>query len=173
MGIALEKARAVLWDAASALDNGDDTADFAADIAAVVVPDAAVQCAQDCIQVHGGIGFTWEHDAHLYYRRALAVRGLLGTREERATRVADQSLAGTARTSELELPDEAEAIRTEVRAELAPLVGLDEDDQLIALGDGGWVQPHLPKPYGRSASPLEQIVISQEIKQPESRCRSC
>ncbi|WP_370181103.1 acyl-CoA dehydrogenase [Rhodococcus wratislaviensis] len=163
MGIALEKARAVLWDAASALDNGDDTADFAADIAAVVVPDAAVQCAQDCIQVHGGIGFTWEHDAHLYYRRALAIRGLLGTREERATRVADQSLAGTARTSELELPDDAEAIRTLVRAELAPLVGLDEDDQLIALGDGGWVQPHLPKPYGRSASPLEQIVIAQEI----------
>ncbi|KAA0021242.1 acyl-CoA dehydrogenase [Antrihabitans cavernicola] len=164
MGIALEQARAVLWDAASAIDKGDATADYAADIAAVIVPDAAVECAQDCIQVHGGIGFTWEHDAHLYYRRALAIRSVLGTREERAGRVADRALAGVTRASELELPDEAAALRTQVAAELAPLVELDEDDQLIALGDGGWVQPHLPKPYGRSASPLEQIVIAQEVK---------
>ncbi|WP_446221271.1 acyl-CoA dehydrogenase [Nocardia sp. IBHARD005] len=165
MGIALEKARAVLWDAASALDKGDDTADYAADIAAVIVPDAAVTVAQDCIQVHGGIGFTWEHDAHLYYRRALAVRGVLGTREVRALRVAEQALAGASRASELELPEESEQIRARIRAELAPIAEIDdEDDQLIALGDGGWVQPHLPKPYGRSAGPLEQIVISQEVK---------
>ena len=164
MGIALEQARAVLWDAASALDKDESTADFAAEIAAVIVADAAVVCAQDCIQVHGGIGFTWEHDAHLYYRRALAIRGVLGSREVRANRVAEQALAGVLRASELELPAEAETIRAQVREELAPLIGLDEDDQLIALGDGGWVQPHLPKPYGRSATPLEQIVIAQEIK---------
>ncbi|KAA0017677.1 acyl-CoA dehydrogenase [Antrihabitans cavernicola] len=165
MGIALEQARAVVWDAASALDKGDGTADFAAEIAAVIVPDAAVDCAQDCIQVHGGIGFTWEHDAHLYYRRALAIRGVLGTREERANRVADESLSGVTRVSELELPEEAETLRTQIRAELAPIAGIaDEDEQLVALGDGGWVQPHLPKPYGRAASPLEQIVIAQEIK---------
>ncbi|TQF69115.1 acyl-CoA dehydrogenase [Rhodococcus spelaei] len=165
MGIALEKARAVVWDAASALDSGDTTADFAADVAAVIVPDAAVQVAQDCIQVHGGIGFTWEHDAHLYYRRALSLRGVLGTREDRADRVAAQALAGVTRASVIELPDEAEPIREAVRAELAPVAAIeDEDDQLIALGDGGWVQPHLPEPFGRGAGPLEQIVISQEIR---------
>ncbi|TSD99801.1 acyl-CoA dehydrogenase [Skermania sp. ID1734] len=165
MGIALEQARAVLWDAAAALDNGDATADFAADIAAVIVPDAAVKVAQDCIQVHGGIGFTWEHDAHLYYRRALAIRGVLGGHEAAANRVADQALSGVRRPLELELPAEAETIRAQVRAELATIAAItDEDDQLVALGDGGWVQPHLPKPYGRSASPLEQIVIAQEIK---------
>ena len=164
MGIALEQARAVLWDAASALDRGDGTADFAADIAAVIVPDAAVRAAQDCIQVHGGIGFTWEHDAHLYYRRALALRALLGTREERAGRVATQTRAGVTRPPELELPAEAAGIRAAVRAELAELVGLDEDDQLVRLGDGGWVQPHLPKPFGRAAGPLEQIVISEELR---------
>ncbi|MFD4295276.1 acyl-CoA dehydrogenase [Rhodococcus sp. NPDC058505] len=165
MGVALEKARAALWDAASALDKGDDTADFAADVAAVIVPDAAVQVAQDCIQVHGGIGFTWEHDAHLYYRRALSIRAVLGTREDRVERLAVQALAGTTRVSELELPEEAERIRATVRADLAPIAAIDdEDDQLIALGDGGWVQPHLPRPYGRGAGPLEQIVIAQEIK---------
>ena len=164
MGIALEQARAVLWDAASALDAGDDTADFAAEIAAAIVPDAAVQTAQDCIQVHGGIGFTWEHDAHLYYRRALAIRGVLGTREERVNRVAEQALVGVTRAQVLELPPEAETIRVGIRSALAGLVGLDEDEQLIRLGDEGWVQPHLPKPYGRGAAPLEQIVIAQEIK---------
>ncbi|WP_145273402.1 acyl-CoA dehydrogenase [Prescottella equi] len=165
MGIALEKARAAIWDAASALDVDDATADFAAEAAALIVPDAAVQVAQDCIQVHGGIGFTWEHDAHLYYRRALAIRGLLGTREERAERVAQQSLTGVVRHSELELPPEAADLRVAVRAELEPIAALDdEDEQLVALGDGGWVQPHLPKPYGRGAGPLEQIVIAQELK---------
>ena len=154
----------MLWDAASALDAGDDTADFAAEIAAAIVPDAAVQTAQDCIQVHGGIGFTWEHDAHLYYRRALAIRGVLGTREERVNRVAEQALVGVTRAQVLELPPEAETIRVGIRSALAGLVGLDEDEQLIRLGDEGWVQPHLPKPYGRGAAPLEQIVIAQEIK---------
>lgn len=164
MGIALEKARAVLWDAAFALDRDDENADYAAAVAALVVPDAAVQVAQDCIQVHGGIGFTWEHDAHLYYRRALALRGALGVRDERAERVADYALAGAVLSTELDLPADAEEIRAAVRAELSEIAGLDEDDQLIALGDGGWNLPHLPKPYGRSAGPLEQVVIAQEIK---------
>ncbi|WP_280221710.1 acyl-CoA dehydrogenase [Nocardia neocaledoniensis] len=165
MGIALEKARAVLWDAACALDRDDDTADYAAAIAALIIPDAAVEVAQDCIQVHGGIGFTWEHDAHLYYRRALALRGQLGGRDERAEAVAGYALAGVTLSNELELPGEAERIRADIRAELAEIAAIDdEDDQLVALGDGGWNLPHLPRPYGRSASPLEQVVISQEIK---------
>jgi alkylation response protein AidB-like acyl-CoA dehydrogenase len=164
MGIALEQSRAVLWDAAAALDKGDDTADFAAEIAALIVPDAAVRVAADCVQVHGGIGFTWEHDAHLYYRRGLALRALLGSHEQRAARVAQRTLAGVVRPQELELPAEADAIRAAVRAELQPLRGLDEDAQLVELGAGGWVQPHLPRPYGRGAGPLEQIIIAEQLK---------
>ncbi len=165
MGIALEKARAVLWDAAGALDAADATALQAARIAAVVVPDAAVEAAQQCIQVHGGIGFTWEHDTHLYYRRALALRAALGTRERRAAAVAGDALAGTLRTRSLDLPDEADALRGPIAGELARIAAIDdEDEQLTALGDGGWVQPHLPRPYGRGAGPLEQIVIAEEIE---------
>jgi 3-oxochol-4-en-24-oyl-CoA dehydrogenase len=165
MGIALEQARAAVWDAAAAIDKGDDTADFAGNVAAVVVPDLAVKVTQDCIQAHGGIGFTWEHDAHLYYRRALALRGLLGTRETRALRVADDALAGNLRALEIELPAEAEAIRAQVRAELDVIAAIEDDDErFLALGDGGWVLPYFPTPYGRSAGPLEQIVIAQELK---------
>ncbi|MFW6868425.1 acyl-CoA dehydrogenase [Nocardioides sp. CPCC 206347] len=165
MGIALEQARAAVWDAAVAIDKGDDNADYAGTVAAVVVPDLAVRVTQDCIQVHGGIGFTWEHDAHLYYRRALALRGVLGSREKHALRLADLALAGVGRALEIELPEEAETIRPTIRTELATIAAItDEDEQLVALGDGGWVQPHLRKPYGRAAGPLEQIVIMQEIK---------
>ncbi|MBE9375903.1 acyl-CoA dehydrogenase [Saccharopolyspora sp. HNM0983] len=163
-GIALEGARAVVWDAARAVDSGDDAAGFASAIAAVVAPDAAVQCAADCIQVLGGIGFTWEHDAHLYYRRALTVRGLLGRSGDLATEVADQALSGAARPVEIDLPEGSESVREAVRAELAGLADLGEGDRLVRLGDGGWVQPHLPRPYGRDAGPLEQIVIDEELR---------
>ncbi|GGO92688.1 putative acyl-CoA dehydrogenase FadE [Nocardioides phosphati] len=165
MAIALEQSRAAVWDAATAIDKGDDTADFAGNVAAVLVPDLAVKVAQDCIQAHGGIGFTWEHDAHLYYRRALALRALLGTREARALRVADDALAGNLRPLDIELPAEAETIRAQIRAELDAIQAIeDEDARLAALGDGGWVLPYFPKPYGRAAGPLEQVVIAQEIK---------
>ncbi len=165
MGIALEQARAAVWDAACALDKGDDTADFAGNVAAVVVPELAVKVAQDCIQAHGGIGFTWEHDAHLYYRRALALRAVLCSQEARALRVADDFIAGRARALEIDLPAEADGIRAQVRAELDAIQAIaDEDERLAALGDGGWVLPYFPKPYGRAAGPLEQVVIAQEIK---------
>ncbi|MCL2541431.1 MAG: acyl-CoA dehydrogenase [Nocardioidaceae bacterium] len=165
MGIALEQSRAAVWDAAAALDKGDVTADFAAEVAALLVPDLAVEVTQDCIQAHGGIGFTWEHDAHLYYRRALALRAQLGSHEARALRVADAALAGVGRSTELELPAEADAIRTQVRGELEAIAAItDEEERFVALGDGGWVMPYMPKPYGRAAGPLEQVVIAQELK---------
>ena len=66
------------WDAARAADEAPDELPLAAAAAAAIALDAAVDNAKDCIQVLGGIGFTWEHDAHLYLRRALALRQLLG-----------------------------------------------------------------------------------------------
>ncbi|GAA2804016.1 acyl-CoA dehydrogenase [Saccharopolyspora taberi] len=164
MGIALEAARSVVWDAARALDSGDETAQFAASAAAVVAPDSAVQCAADCIQVLGGIGFTWEHDAHLYYRRALTLRGLLGRSSDWSAHVARQALDGVSRSAEIDLPEGTESIRERVRGEVAELTGLGAAEQLRRLGDDGWVQPHLPRPFGRGAGPLEQVVISEELK---------
>jgi alkylation response protein AidB-like acyl-CoA dehydrogenase len=42
----------------------------------------AGQIVQDCVQIHGGIGFTWEHDLHLYLRRVTLYRSTFGTPEE-------------------------------------------------------------------------------------------
>jgi alkylation response protein AidB-like acyl-CoA dehydrogenase len=69
MLVRAELAAAVAWDAARAGGTG-----LASATAAAIALDAAVDNAKDCVQVLGGIGFTWEHDAHLYLRRALALR---------------------------------------------------------------------------------------------------
>ncbi|NED53330.1 hypothetical protein G3I24_20825, partial [Micromonospora aurantiaca] len=68
----------------------------------------------------GGIGFTWEHDASLYLRRAQTLRILLGSTASWRRRVARLTLDGVRRELSVELPPEAEAIRADVRAELAP-----------------------------------------------------
>ncbi|WP_067485451.1 acyl-CoA dehydrogenase family protein [Actinomadura hibisca] len=59
----------------------------AASTAKAYCGDAFVRVATECVQIHGGIGFTWEHDAHLYFKRAHASRVLLGTSEEHYERI--------------------------------------------------------------------------------------
>ena len=77
--------------------SGDDEQwAYAADVAEVTCFDGAVAVAKSCIQVLGGIGFTYEHDAHLYLRRALALRALVGDADAAAA-AADRP-AGRRRT---------------------------------------------------------------------------
>ena len=125
-----EQAAATVWDAARAHQGGADgapgrEAEFAASVAAVMAIDAAVSCAHECIQVLGGIGYTWEHDAHLYYRRALSLRALLGPSGEWAYRVAGLALDGVSRPPQVDLPAAAEQLRAQVRDELAAIAALE------------------------------------------------
>ncbi|WP_433512309.1 acyl-CoA dehydrogenase [Nonomuraea sp. CA-143628] len=161
MLVALEQARATVWDATRA--DGKEL-DYAAAIAAVMAPDAAVQCAKDAIQTFGGIGYTYEHDVHLYYRRALTIRALLGSSAEWAATVTALALQGVTREMELDLPEDAEELRESIRAEIASLKELEGTEQKRALAARGLVMPHLPKPWGRGAKPLEQVLIAQELK---------
>ncbi len=163
---AAEQAAAAAWDAARAVQAGSLDADgeFAAAVAALVAVDAAVSCAHECIQVLGGIGYTWEHDAHLYYRRALSLRALLGGSGGWAQRVAGLALEGAGRPISIDLPPEAEPLRARVRAELAEIGAARPADRNGRLAEGGWVVPHLPRPWGREAGPLEQLVIAEEMR---------
>ena len=88
MACRAERAAALAWDAARAADEAPAGHPLAAAAAAALALDDAVDNAKDCIQVLGGIGFTWEHDAHLYLRRALALRQLLGGSPAWRTRTA-------------------------------------------------------------------------------------
>ncbi|WP_031162447.1 acyl-CoA dehydrogenase [Streptosporangium roseum] len=163
MLVALEQARATVWDATRAAGAGDEAA-YAAAIAGVVAPDAAVQCAKDAVQIFGGIGYTYEHDAHLYYRRALTLRALLGSSSDWAETVASLALNGVSREMEIDLPDDATALRERIRAEVAEFAKLEGKEQKRALAGAGYVMPHLARPWGRDARPLEQVLIFQELK---------
>ncbi|MGH8884182.1 MAG: acyl-CoA dehydrogenase family protein [Egibacteraceae bacterium] len=89
MFVALEAARSHMYYAAWAVQEDTPDAALAASQAKAAASDAAVACAQGAIQVHGGIGFTWEHDLHLYLRRARSGAALLGTASDHRRRIAD------------------------------------------------------------------------------------
>lgn len=166
-----ERATAAVWDAARALDEAagknwddDQTAyEFAAAVAASLAPAAAQHCAQDCIQVHGGIGFTWEHDTNVYYRRTLGLVAAFGRSSEYPQKVFDTATSTGMRPVNIDLDPETEQLRAEIRAEVAALKAIPREERKTAIAEGGWVQPHLPKPWGRAAKPIEQIIIAQEF----------
>jgi alkylation response protein AidB-like acyl-CoA dehydrogenase len=159
-----EQAAAAVWDAARAAGAAAPEREFAAAVAAALAPEAAVTCVHDCIQVLGGIGYTWEHDAHLYYRRALSLRAVLGPAAGWQERVAALALDGAGRPVEVDLPPDAEPLRESIRSELGTIASAPRDEQPRLLAGGGWVMPHLPRPWGRDAGPLEQIVTDQEMR---------
>jgi alkylation response protein AidB-like acyl-CoA dehydrogenase len=72
-------ARAASRYAAACLADGDDDAPVAVALAKSACCEAGVTAAQECVQLHGGIGFTWEHPAHLYLKRAKAASAAFGT----------------------------------------------------------------------------------------------
>ncbi|WP_242893359.1 acyl-CoA dehydrogenase [Actinomadura litoris] len=165
MLVELEQARAAAWDAARALEEGAPAAGFAAAVSAVVAADAGVRTARDAIQILGGIGFTWEHDAHLYLRRALTLRALLGPAGDWAATLARLALEGGRREVVLELDEDARPLREDIRAGVAELAAIgDEDARHARMADEGWSVPHLPRPWGRGAGPVEQVLIEQELR---------
>lgn len=163
MLVAAELATGAVWDAARAAALGGDQFTYAAAIAATLAVPAAYDDAQLDIQVHGGIGFTWEHDAHLYLRRAVAIGAVVDV-DAAATEVTEQLRKGTRLVRAVELPPEAEAIRDEVKAIVAELKDLDADERTRRLVASGYAVPHWPEPYGRAAGAIEQLVIEEEFK---------
>lgn len=161
-----ERATAAVWDAARALDDGGESSsdvEFAAAVAATLAPATAQRCTQDCIQVHGGIGFTWEHDTNVYYRRALMLAACFGRGSEYPQRVVDTATTAGMRPVDIDLDPSTEKLRAQIRAEVAALKAMPREPRTVAIAEGGWVLPYLPKPWGRAASPVEQIIIAQEF----------
>jgi len=78
MLVAVEQAKSVAWHAARTLEDAEESK-ISVPLAKSVCSDAYLQAAGDNIQIHGGIGFTWEHDAHLYFKRAKSTSLLFGS----------------------------------------------------------------------------------------------
>jgi alkylation response protein AidB-like acyl-CoA dehydrogenase len=87
----LEAATSTAYYAAWAAADSPDELAVVAPLAKAVCTDAAYRIAAETIQLHGGIGFTWEHDAHLYFKRATANRLLLGDSHQQRQLVADRA----------------------------------------------------------------------------------
>lgn len=164
MLVRLEQARALVWDAARAArgETADERA-YAAALAAATALDTAYGCAKDCVQILGGIGFTWEHDAHLLLRRALVARQLLGAGDPHRLTAVRHAAAGTRRALRVELPKEAEAFAEEAREVLSRAVGLDSREARRVLAGTGYAAPHLPPPYGLGARAVQQLAVQREM----------
>ncbi|MGD9796775.1 MAG: acyl-CoA dehydrogenase [Acidimicrobiia bacterium] len=157
-----ELALAAAWDAARFAADPDQAELPTAAAASVALP-AFLLCARLNIQVHGGIGFTYEHDAHLYFRRAMALIALFGPLEETRERVVAAQLGGARPMARLDVSPPAEEIRAEARAFRARYETLPEGERRKALVDSGFLVPHWQPPWGKGADMLEQIAIDQEL----------
>ena len=152
----------------------------AASSAKAYCSDAFFHCAGESIQIHGGIGFTWEHAAHLYFKRAQSSRTLLGSAQHHRERVA--SMLGQGGSMDLELTPEQEAFREQVRAWLSEhLTGRFESikgrggpgdehyavdlrmDWNRVMGAAGWNCVGWPKSAGGRGVPLmEEVIFNEE-----------
>jgi alkylation response protein AidB-like acyl-CoA dehydrogenase len=169
MLISVEQTRAAAWDAALAVDQAGrggpgDEASLSANVAAAVAPEAFMKVAKDCIQVLGGIGFTWDHEAHRYLRRATSIRQLSGPTGQWRRSVTDLATAGVRRHMGIDLPAEDDALRAAVREEVAGIAKRPRTEWRAGLVDAGFLVPHWPEPWGRAAGAAEQLVIDDELR---------
>jgi len=150
-------------DAAGAAGDDDDRQlSIAAAIAAGIGIEAVKANVKDCIQVLGGIGITWEHDAHLYLRRAYGIGQFLGGPARWLRRTVELTQSGVRRRLSIDLSEVAD-LRPQIAEAVAGVAALPEDKRRAALAEAGLQAPHWPAPYGRGAGPAEQLLIDQEM----------
>ncbi len=177
----VELARAATWDAAAAAgDLSDPGAQLAVAAAAALAFEAAFANGKDCVQTLGGIGFTWEHDAHIYLRRAMTLHQLTGTPDDWRVRAARAAMRGARRRLAVDLAGAgagagagdgqagasggADALRAEVRTLLGEIASLPAAEQRNRIAAAGYVTPGWPAPWGRDAKALELLVIEEEFR---------
>jgi alkylation response protein AidB-like acyl-CoA dehydrogenase len=155
------------WYAIRQLSTGAADAEFAVTVAAAACGDAAVQNAAEMIQLHGGIGYTWEHVAHLYLRRAKADQHLFDTPPAHRRRLGHSISKTVFLTTESEPAPDLDALpvvdelrrwlldnlTSDVTDDSAPPVAGQRysparRDWYHRLGDAGWATPTWPPEYG-------------------------
>jgi alkylation response protein AidB-like acyl-CoA dehydrogenase len=186
MLVVVEQSVAATWDAATLVDQdragpgghpaagpsagGEASVRLAVRLAASLALDGYVEAAKGAIQVLGGMGFTWEHDAHIHLRRATTLRQVVGGTAPLRAQAARLALEGRRRTLAVELPPEADGLRRELVPLVASIAAIDDPAaQRRALADAGLLAPHWPAPFGRDAGPVEQLVIDQVCAEAEVR----
>ncbi|GAB4677864.1 MULTISPECIES: acyl-CoA dehydrogenase [Mycobacterium avium complex (MAC)] len=156
-----ELAVAATWDAARAVGA---EAELAAAMAAGHALSAYQRVALQNVQVHGGIGYTWEHDAHLYIRRATVLHAFAGDQDVLRDTVIAMQRKGIRRRRSVDLPEGAEQYRQAALDFRSELEAADPDDRQRLWARSGYLQPHWPAPYGRGANSVEQLIIEDTLQ---------
>nr|MDT0663861.1 acyl-CoA dehydrogenase family protein [Micromonospora sp. DSM 115978] len=166
--------RELLVAAVRAVADDGPGASVAVAMAKSYVCGAAVDVVGKAMQLHGGIGYTWEHDTHLYWRRAMTLENLLGPVSGWEHRLGELVRDGAVRDFSVDLPESDPVFRARIAGLLAEAAAVSDPKQRQAkLAADGLVLPHYPEPFGLAATPVEQVVILQEyeksgVKQPKT-----
>jgi alkylation response protein AidB-like acyl-CoA dehydrogenase len=176
-----ELAAAAAWDAMRASAESVEQHRLAAGAAALMAVAAAPDLVLDALLMFGAIGYTWEHDTHLYWRRAISLAASIGPTTRWSHEVGELALT-LKRSAALNLGDVESVFRASVAATLdraqtlhnahpsddsrAP--GLATGEQRDMLANAGLVAPHLATPWGLGASAVQQVIINEEFdKRPD------
>jgi alkylation response protein AidB-like acyl-CoA dehydrogenase len=174
--VSSELATAAAWDAVRAVDESLDQHRIAAAGAAVMAISPAPDLVLDALTMLGAIGFTWEHDVHLYWRRAISLAGSIGPANRWARRLGALTCTQT-RDMSVNLGDAEPEFRSWVAETLDAAMQLRNDKpaphgdyehlatgpQRTLIADAGLMAPHWPAPWGVDADPLKQLIIDEEF----------
>ena len=175
--LTVELAKSATYQAANAAAENDDDLPALASLAKAAASDAYMRSAKDCIQIHGGIGFTWENDTHLFYKRAKSSEVFLGDPAWHREKLMRhwQTPTASAESTQSHTPavapppsdsPEGRAVRDEVRAWLE--ANWNPDESLVAwrgkLADSGWGMPTWPTAwFGRDLEQALAPVVDEEF----------
>jgi 3-oxochol-4-en-24-oyl-CoA dehydrogenase len=161
----VELATAAVWDACQRrlTEAVDPQSAYTAAAASLTSVGHYVSTANLSIQLLGAIGFTWEHDAHLYLRRAAALAALLRVESTVPPILVEHCSHGVRPIAAIDLPESAEEYRASARQAADTIRNAASSERQHVFAHSGYYVPHWPAPYGRNASPLEQIVIEEEL----------
>ncbi len=171
LAIAAEMATSAAWSAVVSVGQDEAQQHLAAAGALEAAIAPSIEAVTEAITILGGIGFTWEHDAHLYWRRAISLNALNAPLSGELAAAGEAALH-TERKIEVELDEPDPEFRTRIAALLDTAAGLRNEHEAgrwysrgsrrSFLAENGLAAPHWPAPYGLGASPAEQVIISQE-----------
>ncbi|BBX40859.1 acyl-CoA dehydrogenase [Mycobacterium simiae] len=171
-----ELATAAAWDAVRAVDESIDQHRLAAAGAAVLTISPMPDLVLDALTMFGAIGFTWEHELHLYWRRAISLAASIGPANRWARRLGALTCTQT-RDMSVNLGDAEAQFRSWVGETLDTALELRNDKpgrqgdyeyfesgpQRTLIAEAGLIAPHWPAPWGVDAGPLKQLIIDEEF----------
>lgn len=176
-----ELAVSAAWDAVRSLSEDPAQYRIAASGAALMAVAPAPDLVLDTLTMFGAIGYTWEHDLHLYWRKATSLAASIGPAGRFAEQLGDLTRTQT-RDVSVKLGDLDADFRRDVAAVLDEALTLSNDrpgrqgdypnlatgPQRTLIADAGLIAPHWPRPWGVEATQLQQLIIDEEFaKRPD------